>query len=116
LLIPGSRDKHWRDILPSAILHYGERLAAILREVHEDFGWDCLDQDGATGETIQGGAGARWILEHPVQTPQIGNAGEIGVLMIRRRAAMHSMILTRGGNWGRLMRHEDGFCMPLLHD
>jgi hypothetical protein len=29
-------------ILPSAILHYGERLAAILREVDEDFGWDYL--------------------------------------------------------------------------
>lgn len=29
-------------ILPSAMLHYGESLTAVLRDVHEDFGWDFL--------------------------------------------------------------------------
>ncbi len=29
-------------ILPSALLHYGDALRDILREVHEDFGWDFL--------------------------------------------------------------------------
>ncbi len=29
-------------ILPSAILYYGEALQAILKDVHEDFGWACL--------------------------------------------------------------------------
>jgi uroporphyrinogen decarboxylase len=27
-------------ILPSAILHYGDELRAVLKNVHEDFGWD----------------------------------------------------------------------------
>jgi uroporphyrinogen decarboxylase len=29
-------------ILPSAVLRYGDELKAILRDVHEDFGWDIL--------------------------------------------------------------------------
>jgi uroporphyrinogen decarboxylase len=29
-------------ILPSALLHHGDALRAILKDVHEDFGWDLL--------------------------------------------------------------------------
>jgi len=29
-------------ILPSAMLHYGDKLRDILKDVHEDFGWDYL--------------------------------------------------------------------------
>ncbi|TFG61511.1 MAG: hypothetical protein E4H36_10290 [Spirochaetales bacterium] len=29
-------------ILPSAIIHYGEKLSAVLKDVQEDFGWEIL--------------------------------------------------------------------------